>query len=382
MVITHTYIKAPALPHLGIVAILVSLVCPAYASTPLVDASMFSYAGFGTVGVVHSDQRYSDYVRNNIRKPNGPGYSNAWSAVVDSNVGLQLMFNCHDLSAVVQVVAEQQWNKNYKPEVEWANIQYGFTRNFSARIGRIVLPTFMMTESAKVGYANTMVRVPIDAYGDVPITNNDGIDATYRLNYGKINNSTTVHYGVTKAKGVSGLYNEARKIIGFANDVEYGPYKLHVGYSQFKLTVPTVANLPIPSLAALGKADAKVMSVGLAYDEQDLFASVEMTTLDHVLPGKKRGWYVLGGYRIDAFTPYIAYSAQKQITRPSPVFQPVNQQSAIVGVRWDFYKNTDLKVQVEQIRTDADSRGAFKSYPGNQPGTTTRLLSLAVDFVF
>ncbi len=381
MAIKHIRTGGSILPRSGVAAVMMMTILSTSATAAIIDASMFSYAGFGTAGLVHSDQKNSDYIRN-IRKPNGAGHTRAWSPAVDSDLGLQLMFNRNDLSAVVQVISEQRWNGSYKPEVEWANIQYAFTPNFSARVGRIVLPTYMLTESAKVGYANTMVRVPLDAYSDVPISNNDGIDATYRFSYEKINNSTTVHYGATKVKGLSGLNNEAKKVVGIANNTEYGPYKLHIGYTQFNLFVPTVAVVPIPSIAALAKADAKVMSIGLAYDADNWFASAELTTLNHVIPGKKRGWYLLGGYRIHEFTPYLSYSSLKQVSAPSPVFARNEQNTVAVGVRWDFYKNVDMKLQFEQIRTGSNSKGAFLSYPGNQPGTTTNLLSATVDFVF
>src|SRR5688572_31146235 len=40
------------------------------------------------------------------------------------------------LSAVLQVVAEPNHQGNYDPHVEWANIKYQFTPDFSVRIGR------------------------------------------------------------------------------------------------------------------------------------------------------------------------------------------------------------------------------------------------------
>ena len=66
---------------------------------------MFSFSGFGTLGVVHANVRNSDFTTS-IFKPNGAGFSHQWSADVDSLIGVQLNANFTPrLSAVVQVIA-------------------------------------------------------------------------------------------------------------------------------------------------------------------------------------------------------------------------------------------------------------------------------------
>jgi len=69
--------------------------------------------------------------------------------------------------------------------VEWANLIYALSPDASVRIGRIVLPTFMVADSRKVGYANPWVRPPVEVYGLVPITQSDGLDASYRVVWGE-----------------------------------------------------------------------------------------------------------------------------------------------------------------------------------------------------
>jgi hypothetical protein len=54
------------------------------------------------------------------------------------------------------------------------------------------------------------------------------------------------------------------------------------------------------------------------------------------------------------------------------------------GVRWDFVKNFDLKLQLDQVTIDTlDDPAAFASLqPGARVGDKADVLSLALDFVF
>ena len=54
-----------------------------------------------------------------------------------------------------------------------------------------------------------------------------------------------------------------------------------------------------------------------------------------------------------------------------------------VGVRWDFFKSLDLKLQYDHTRIGAGSTGALANVqPGFQTGSTFNLISATVDFVF
>ena len=150
------------------------------------DAPMFSFGGFGTLGVVHSSEDKADFT-SSIFKPNGAGHSHTWSSDVDSRFGVQVTASLTPrLSAVLQVIAEQNYDNTYKPQVEWANIKYQFAPDFSIRIGRSILPAFLLTESRKVGYSYPWVRPPDAVYALMPVTSNDGADVSYRRHFGAV----------------------------------------------------------------------------------------------------------------------------------------------------------------------------------------------------
>ena len=78
------------------------------------------------------------------------------------NIGLQATANfAPNFSGVVQVITQQRFDDSYVPTIEWANLKYQFTPDLSARIGRIALPTFLVSDYRTVGYAIPWIRTPV-----------------------------------------------------------------------------------------------------------------------------------------------------------------------------------------------------------------------------
>src|SRR5688500_15067119 len=87
--------------------------------------------GYGTVGVVRSDEDQADYVAIADVQPKGAGYSASWSMNVDSKQALQVDVKLTErLTATVQLLSEgvsnNSWdgdtNDNFVPSLEWANL--------------------------------------------------------------------------------------------------------------------------------------------------------------------------------------------------------------------------------------------------------------------
>src|SRR5689334_11310137 len=169
------------------------------APSALCDPFTFKLSGYGTAGLVHSSESQADYAIDQF-KPNGPGATRAWSADVDSKLGGQATMGVTDtVTAVLQVIAQQRYDDSYRPTVEWANVRWQVTPDASVRAGRIVLPVFMVSDFRKVGYANPWVRPPVEFYSMVPVTNNDGVDASWRLALGDVANTLQATYGNSKS---------------------------------------------------------------------------------------------------------------------------------------------------------------------------------------
>src|SRR3984885_6249460 len=193
-------------------------------------ASMFSLSGFGTLGLVHSSEDNADFTAN-LLQPNGAGYTHAWSPDVDSRLGAQVIAHfTPQLSAMLQVISEQNYDNTYKPHVEWANIAFQPTPEFSVRVGRIVLPTFLLSDTRKVGFANPWVRPPVELYGLSPIFDSDGADASYKMHLGEVTNTLVSTYGKTDFAPPQGGTFKVKHLWVIADTMEYGALTLHMEY--------------------------------------------------------------------------------------------------------------------------------------------------------
>lgn len=384
-------------------------------------APTLALAGFGTLGVVHSSEPLADTNASRVQ-PNGAGYTRDWSASVDSLVAAQLTANLTPkLSAVIQVIAEQNYNDSYWPHFEWANVKYQVTSGFSVRAGRIVLPTFMAADTRLVGYVNPWVRPPPEVYGLVPITNSDGVDASYIVHTGSVMHRLvgTLGSGNRQIPNAGSAHSGHFWLIG--DNMEYGAATFHAAYQEGRVSFSTLGDFinQFQQFGAQGEALAgkyglsdkllTVVSLGAMYDPGRWFAMAEWGLANfHSALGKKSGWYVSGGYRLAKLTPYLSYARANadnlsdpgltvsalppQLQAPGSTLnmalnsvlstKPV-QTTVSVGARWDFRKDTDLKLQIDRTFVGSGSNGAsINVQPGFQQGGNLSVISATMDFVF
>ena len=385
------------------------------------ETPRFSFGGFGTVGVVHSSEKNADFT-SGIYRPNGAGHTHAWSADADSRIGAQLTATLSPrLSAVLQVISEQNYDDTYRPHVEWANLKYQFTPDFSVRAGRTVLPIFLLSEVQNVGYANPWVRPPLDFYSLVPIDSSDGVDASYRAHFDKLASTFRFTHGRSFARFPSGTAKTTDGW-GISNTSEYGAFTAHASYFKARTTFSVYKPLfdGFRQFGAEGIALADryepsntavtFFGLGATYDPGKWFVTGERGFVgsDSVL-GKRSAWYASGGYRMGKLTPYVTYARRKSQSdtsdpgltlsalppslagRAAALNAGLNaglgsvpvQATLSFGTRWDFAKNAALKLQLDHIRLGDGSVGTLINVqPGFQAGGKVNVFSSTVDFVF
>jgi hypothetical protein len=176
-------------------------VCAEEADTP-----DFSFNGFGTLGVVHSGEKH-----------------------VDCLVGAQLSADLTpQLVAVVQVIAEENYDGTFRPHIEWANVKYGFTPDLSVRVGRTVLPVGLLSDTSKVGYTYAWVRPPQETYRLVPVTDSDGVDVSHRLRSGELTNTVQIGFCSNEAKLPNdGGTLESEDLLVISNTTHFGAFTGH-----------------------------------------------------------------------------------------------------------------------------------------------------------
>jgi len=404
--------------------LLTALWHPAAAGTDAGNAaaSMFSFSGFGTLGVVHSSENQADFSAN-IFQANGAGYSRQWSPDVDSRIGAQVIATVSPkLSGVLQIVSEQNFDGTYWPRVEWANIQYQFTPDFGVRLGRSILPGFLFSDTRLVGYTYPWVRPPVELYCLNPVDTNDGIDISYRLQAGDLVDMIQGNYGYSKTK----LPNNdgtvrAKNSWGFTNTAEYGPLTLLLSFEASHLSATAIDPLfdAFRQFGPQGIAIANqydddnklvaIEDVGASYDSGHWLVVGEWSHANtHSFLGDQTAWYASSGYRLGKFMPYLTYADVSAIGNSSPglnlmglspgaaaygaglnaglnsVLETIADQKTVsAGARWDFAKNVDLKLQVDHTRLGVGSSGtSINVQPGFIPGGTVNLFSAAIDFVW
>lgn len=395
----------------------------------------YSFSGFGTLGATHNDNRDADFIANRFQ-PNGPGRSSPTMFGVDTKAGVQASVQIgNDLSAVVQAVTDHRFDNSYAPRFEWANLKYQVSKDLYVRAGRVVAPVFLVSDSRNVGYAQTMVRMPVEVYGQNPITYLDGVDFGYRMNIADGTLSIVATSGVVKTTPQPGMGvrghgsllnftyergNSTFRIGGFKDKVDLHGDALGQMLLPFQYAALFGVTYSGPTPISAGLKN-KLIDLGYAYDNGTWLGQAEyiQARFNAASLGSDAA-YAMGGYRTGKFTPFVAYA--KSITKTgTSVPQAVspggfigdqiayginvinaqttgtlaNQHTISLGARYDVLKNVALKLQYDRIHkpgsTTTPNSGWIKmgtpSYPSlyadaAQKDISLNLLTVTVDFVF
>ncbi len=102
-------------------------------------------------------------------------------------------------------------------------------------------------------------------------------------------------------------------------------------------------------------SDAYTFSgLGVIVDRDNLVGQAEYVTRRSGSYGPivdADGWYVLAGYHYKTWLPYATYGKTTPKTPGYPVHLSGAQATVALGVRWDAFKSTAIKFQLERINT-------------------------------
>ncbi|QGZ41308.1 hypothetical protein IP92_00234 [Pseudoduganella flava] len=400
--------------RLLVAALLGTLGVSAQAAT-LGDENL-TITGFGTLAAAKSNTEDARFTRSNQRE----GTAGTTTIGLDSNLGLQATYSFSDkLSATTQILSRKSTGDSFTTELAWAFVKYKINDETAVRLGRVVVPSFLISDYQNVGYANTMMRPPIEMYGQNIIENADGADINWQHSYGDTNVTAQAFVGVARGKSyVASTHTEPRyhaPAAGFAVSAEHGPVTLRFAHVQGKLTSTevTAINSLTDTLTKLGFAqlandisikDGKRMaftSVGLLADWNNIVVQAEYgmrRAKEPVYLSESNAWYTMAGYRFGKVLPYYAHAKYdgkgSTLTVPAALaavptlnatvkgmLAPSDQSSDILGVRWDFAKSAALKVQVDRVKPGAKN-GFLSDVTPAGVGKNVTVVAAGVDFVF
>lgn len=381
----------------------------------------FRLSGFGTIGAVRNGTDDAEY----NYPGQGGGATKRGSLDPDSKIAVQGTYKfAPTVSATTQVMTKYDAEGQYIPNIEWAFAKWQATPGLSFRAGRMGAPYFMISDFRDVGYANTTVRPNIDVYGQVPVSQFQGADASYQMNIGSSTVTTTLWAGDSKAQFNSASVKAPTEVliqgqIGLNIQAELSEgWSMRLGRSQGKLTLNSESNSNLRALASgqtlagdsatsqgaaaigalrrgqiagalgatgqtiLGQLDqvdalinpsgvsATFTGFGLSYDQDNWVFTGEYTKrkTDSFVTDTT-GWYGTLGYRVNKFTPYFGLSKIVTNRRSS---NPVTQLS---GTGLDAYiltvqggvnqvlgvEKLDQKTTTLGVRWDATSNMAVKA---------------------
>jgi hypothetical protein len=337
---------------------------------------MFSYNGFGTIGVARSDTDRAEYVIGNQMA----GAMENFDYKTDSKLGLQGTFAPKSwLSGTVQVLTEERASREFTTQIEWAYLKVQPIADLSIRYGKMELPLFLISDSRNVGYTTPWVRAPDAVYGEALFDTYEGGDISYKLELGR--------YSVT-GHALLGAPNPVTQLAapGFAQiftghhmdgyDVTADLDIVTIRASLLELRYRTYAG---GALNQEGKYH--FYNIGVAYDRNNIIAQgefIELRTGDST--DNINGWYLMGGYRLAKWVPYFIYGNSHQNQAAGGVVPEMNGPTQSVGVRLDLFKSVDFKAQLDHAKA-FDYGTPFINV---QSGFSRKanVLSLVADFVF
>ncbi|TWI69676.1 hypothetical protein IP91_00749 [Pseudoduganella lurida] len=385
-------------------------------------APTFSFGGFGTLTAVHSTERQADYTASPI-SPGTAGYGKQWAFDVDTRAGAQVRAQFdRRWSAVVQVVEERGVDHSYAPHLEWANVKFQVTPDLALRAGRIALPLFLTADYRKAGYALPWLRAPVELYSIMPISNSDGLDASYRWDGFGARHETQLMAGRASVDLAPGISGRTDRVLGITHTASAGALtvrgtaaraNLKIGgaeeyFDAFRSFGPT--GVALADRYDIANRNVVVLSAGFSYDPGGWFVMGEIGRVNtRSVLGDQTAGYLSGGYRIGTLTPYATY-AKVDVNMPtSTEGLPVAglppqlgglatllntdlnnrlrsigvQDTASIGLRWDFARNFAWKMQLDRVQPKGGSMGTLTNVqPGFRSGHAFGVVSAGIDFVF
>ncbi|MFZ6721799.1 hypothetical protein [Undibacterium sp. Ji49W] len=375
------------------------------------DTSPITISGFGTAALTRSNTSDAEFARPNQLA----GVTSSAKTGVDSNFGIQATAKMNDwLSFTGQGLVRKNVTDNFGAELTWAFAKAKVNDNLNLRVGRIGLPVYMISDYRNVGYANTMLRPPIEMYSQVTLESVDGVDAVYQTNLGETAITAQLAYGVTDAEQRGNFTAKFKNVSGINIVAENGPFTFRFGRVDTKVTVDNSSNLntlvsgltkfgfkSAADAIAVSDTKASFTSLGLGVDWKSFVVQAEY--------GKRKSaslsianttsWYTMFGYRMGSFLPYVVHASATQDSSRTVAGLPASgpllpytlganglasaspiQTSNSVGVRWDFYKSAALKLQLDRMSPDNGPGVFINAKPGFKGPVT--VFAAAVDFVF
>ncbi|MFC0336370.1 porin [Kushneria avicenniae] len=354
-------------------------------------------SGFGTLGLLHSNQEHADFVRD-IGQPKGA--EQGWSSRIDTRLGLQADIRFDEkLTGVIQGMSQYHSSGDFSPELMLAFLRYSPDPGFQFRVGRLGWDVDLVSDSRYVGYAYPWIRPPVDHFGVLQLTYIDGADVTFKRPMGSDLIWARFFTGRTNSRAYLSdeLYAnfDADHIYGGHLNYETGAWRFRAGYTRIESDVDYGGTLAdqvaqIPGFntrrffnAATGFEQLEVYSVGAIYNPGPLQLQA-IWNRDILI--RNEIWvdsaFVSAAWRFNDLSPYTVLSAVRtHDDRDDPLNSNIEQRTWGVGLRYDVANDLAIKTQVDRIHTHSPGL-LWRNTDDSWNGGWSTMVSLGLDFIF
>ena len=389
--------------------------------------------GFGSLAVTHSgeDEIYFPYYLTKEEMDEAGTYFD------ESLLGLQLDATLTDsLEATTQVIVRNRKDDSLENYLERASIKYA-NGGFLARVGRIGMNLYTLSEYRDVGFAYTWAHPSMEFYGQFGMDYFDGAEVAYSFQlpagtlqasvYGgqatqEFGGSTELDY--TDLLGSTLIWSHNSWVIrggwfrgtidgdlqSFAN-IRAGLQSAVEFSDSYSVETWAEAEALIDDFEIDG-TDINYTSLGVTYDAYPWLIESELSYTDleaEALSGFFSG-YISTGYSFDVVTlfamagfiepaeerkvvsdvetlsgPYASYQEELEALQQgvqSAYNNRVDQNSLSLGMRVDVRQNMAIKLQWDHTWIDEYGNGLWYREKENEDKIEVDTLSLKLDFVF
>ena len=151
-------------------------------------------------------------------------------------------------------------------------------------------------------------------------------------------------------------------------------FTIRAGYLQTEVSDPDVG--------VSDSEDVTFWSAGATMDWHNVIAYTEyfereIDGLANLAFPNQKGWYATLGYRFGRFLPHVTYAQLLDDNSSSDLGTGLEQDSLTLGLRYELGAAADLKLEVERVEPQDDTRGLLM-----EPTDDVNIFSVAVDVIF
>lgn len=345
-----------------------------------------TFSGFGTVGGSFTSDANYNYSHDASEFAKA---SNQFDIGLDSRLGLQGRVDFgNDFSITAQEVFRERGSDEFDPGTEWLYVQYAPNSDLQIRMGRVVLPVFLYSDSRQVGYATPWFRAAPEVYGAFPFDFVDGGQISWQHTIGQftvaLQGTTGNTIGTFQGPTVL-ITTHAHDIFNESVSVTYGDLLLRVANTSF--VSPNAIALS-PTFTLNYQQHEKIVTAGAQYDNGHAVLIGEwVKTRENFLQvfneplTEATGYDLSAGWRFNKFLPLVTYGNNHE--EQGLLSSPYTKSSWSLTMRYDVVSNLALKAEV--TRAKANNQAFFgEATASANPNSdeNVQVYSLGADFVF